>query len=221
MRDCIFLVADSHMEAAFNGFLTRQQFHLSLGTGVFEFDPNQDMIQATGKNDPGVYGSAHQYLSFYQKSHRYAVIALDKQWDGSPGVEKIEQTIAHNMQISGWETDRFVVIVIDPELESWILQDSSMLIQLFKLDVGGDTSPKSWLVKQNAWEVAEPKATDPKTALEKLLKQSTAQKISISAANYKKITSAITVRHCIDPAFHKLKSTLQTWFPPTAAGGTP
>lgn len=183
MRDCVFLVADSHMEAAFNGFLTRPQFHRSLGTNTFDFDPKQDIIQATGRNDPGVYSSAHQYLSFYQKSHRYAVIALDNQWDGSPGVEKIEQTIAHNMLCSGWDAERFSVIVIDPELESWILQDSPVLVQLFKLDIGGEPSPKSWLVKQNAWRVEEPKSADPKAALEKLLKQSTAQRISISAAN--------------------------------------
>lgn len=220
MRDCVFLVADSHMEAAFNGFLTRPQFHLSLGTSAFDFDPAQDFIRATGKNDSGVYGIAHQYLSSYQKTHRYAVIALDNQWDGSPGVEKIERTITHNMHLSGWESDRFVVIVIDPELESWILQDSPALIQLFKLDIGGDTSPKSWLVKQNAWKPEDPKSSDPKAALEKLLKQSKAQKISISAANYKKITSEISVKHCIDPAFCKLRSTLQTWFP-SSAGGTP
>jgi hypothetical protein len=219
MRDCIFLVADSHMEATFNGFLTRSQFHLSLGTGKFEFDPSQDIIQATGKNDPGVYGNAHQYLSFYQKTHRYAVIALDNQWDGSPGVEKIEQTIAHNMQLSGWDADRFVVIAIDPEVEAWVLQDSPVLIQLFKLNIGDECSPKSWLVKQNAWNAEELKSNDPKAALEMLLKQSTAQKISISAANYKKITSEISVKHCIDPAFHKLRSALQVWFPPTVGGG--
>jgi len=32
MRDCIFLLADAEMKAAFEGFLSRPNFHLSLGT---------------------------------------------------------------------------------------------------------------------------------------------------------------------------------------------
>ncbi len=50
MRDCIFLLADKNMEAAFIGFFTREQFHRSLGIRQFEFDPQQDIIVETGND---------------------------------------------------------------------------------------------------------------------------------------------------------------------------
>jgi hypothetical protein len=216
MRDCIFLVADSQMEATFRGFLTREKFYLSLGTGFFEFDPALDIIRPVSdrKGDSIIHQEAHILLRTYQNTHRYAVIVLDKQWDGSPQIARIEQDVAGNMTASGWTADRFVVIVIDPELEAWVLQDSSMLQQIFKLDLGEVSSPKSWLVQKGLWDDAKPKADDPKAALITLLKQSTVQKVPASAANYQKITHAISVKSCIDPAFDKLRSTLQSWFPP-------
>src|SRR5215475_4807580 len=116
MRDCIFLLADKNMEAAFTGFLTRYGFHLSLGIRRFAFDQTQDIIVASS-SDPGVFQRAHELLRLYLHTHRFAVIVLDHAWDGSPDVELLEQTIKSNMLSSGWRTDRVVVIVIDPELE--------------------------------------------------------------------------------------------------------
>jgi len=220
MRDCIFLVADSQMEATFRGFLSRADVFQELGTGQFEFDPAQDIIRATGGNDPGVYVRGHLLLDSYKASHRYAVIVLDNQWDGSPGVTQIEKGIANNMLANGWGVDQFVVIVIDPELETWVLQDAPQILTLFRLNLNSYSSPKPWLVDQRLWDNALPKPTDPKTALQQLLRQSTAQRVPPSAANYQKITSRVSVQHCIDPAFCKLRSTLQTWFPPNV-GGTP
>jgi hypothetical protein len=81
MRDCIFLLADKNMEAAFSGFFTRSEFHMSLGIREFEFDPQQDIIVEAG-NDPGVYTRAHQLISPYLKTHRYAVVVLDNAWEG-------------------------------------------------------------------------------------------------------------------------------------------
>lgn len=220
MRDCIFLVADSQMEATFKGFLGRVDAFQQLGTGQFEFDSTQDIIRATGGNDPGVYVRGHLLLDLYKVSHRYAVIVLDNQWDGSPGVTQIEKGIANNMLASGWAADQFVVIVIDPELEAWIVQDAPEILTLFRLSLNSYMSPKPWLVDQGLWEDALPKPTDPKTALQQLLRQSTAQRVPPSAANYQKITRCISVQHCIDPSFHKLRSTLQTWFPPATGGAS-
>lgn len=93
MRDCIFLLADKNMEATFIGFLTREQFHLSLGIRQFEFDIAEDLIVDESGNDPGVYTRAHEFLRPYQRTHRYAVIVLDNAWEGSPGVATIENNI--------------------------------------------------------------------------------------------------------------------------------
>jgi hypothetical protein len=110
MRDCVFLVADKNMEAAFRGFLGRSQFHQSLGCGVFDFDKNQDLL-VSGEHDPGVYTRAHEFLRSYQKTHRHAVVALDEAWDGSPKALRIEQKIRQDLELSGWEAERVEVVV--------------------------------------------------------------------------------------------------------------
>jgi hypothetical protein len=116
VRDCIFLVADKNMAAAFIGFFTREQFHKSLGIRQFEFDPQQDVIVDESGNDPGVYTRGHELIRPYRQTHRYAVVVLDKAWDGSPGVEEIHDAIQENLIKTGWNQENCAVIVINPEL---------------------------------------------------------------------------------------------------------
>jgi hypothetical protein len=208
MRDCIFFLADKNMEAAFTGFLTREQFHRSLGIKRFEFDPSQDIIVDEGGNDPGVYTRAHQFLRVYQRTHRYAVVVLDNAWEGSPGVEKIHNDIKTNLIETGWDSSCCVVIVIDPELEVWILQDNPNVEEAFRFKQ--DISLRKWLSKKGLWNDSALKPTDPKKAVEDALR---ATKTPRSSAIYKNITSKVSVKGCQDPAFQMLCTTLQQWFP--------
>ncbi len=207
MRDCIFLLADKNMEAVFTGFLTREQFHRSLGTGRFEFDPAQDLIVDEAGNDPGVYTRAHELLRPYQRSHRYAVVVLDNAWDGSPGAVTIQETISSNLSKVGWDADTFAVIVIDPELEAWIWQDSPHVEKALRFSA--EVGLRQWLEGKGLWEANVAKPADPKLAVEQTLK---ATRTPRSSAIYKQITCAISVKGCVDPAFELLKSTLQGWF---------
>ncbi len=209
MRDCIFMLADKNMEATFNGFLTREKFYLSLKISNFEFDPSQDLIVDESGSDPGVYTRAHEFLRPYQKTHRYAVIALDNAWEGSPGVEGIENNISNNMLKTGWEVNNFIVIVIDPELEAWILQDTPVVEQAFRFRQK-NLSMREWLEQRGLWDVDMSKPADPKKAVEDVLKIS---KTPRSSAIYRQITNRVSVRRCLDPAFLKLCSALQQWFP--------
>ncbi|NEQ48438.1 MAG: hypothetical protein F6K00_34875 [Leptolyngbya sp. SIOISBB] len=148
MKDCVFLVADKNMEATFRGFLEREKFHLSLGVGPFDFD----VIVDSGGNDPGVYNYGHELLMPYQKTHRYAVVVLDQAWEGAPASHEIEQDIMANLTASGWTATDCTVIVIVPELEAWIWQDSPHLETAFqfnraKLDVG----MRDWLKENGLW----------------------------------------------------------------------
>jgi hypothetical protein len=153
MRDCIFLLADKNMEAAFTGFLTRDSFHLSLGIRRFAFDQTQDIIVESG-SDPGVLQRAHELLRLYLHTHRFAVVVLDHAWVGSPDVEVIEQTIKGNMLSSGWRTDRVAVIVIDPELEAWLWQDSSHVATALRFTQ--HPSLRQWLEAQSRLIRREP-----------------------------------------------------------------
>ena len=208
MRDCIFLLADLGMVAAFKGFFSRQGFYHALGTAPFHVDPQLDIICDRAGNDPGVYTRAHELLRTYQSSHRYAVIVLDNAWEGSPGVEKIRANISINMELVGWQINRFVVIVIDPELESWMWQDNPHVARAFGFSLR--PSLRDWLCKQALWPADSPKPPDPKLAFEKTLKVS---KAKIPSVVFKKICSGISFKYCVDDAFGLLKHTLQKWFP--------
>lgn len=207
MRDCVFLLADKNMEATFIGFLTREQFNLSLGIRQFEFDLAEDLIVDVSGNDPGVYTRAHEFLRPYQRTHRYAIIVLDNAWEGSPGVTAIENNIKVNMLKTGWDEENFAVIVIDPELEVWIWQDSPHVAAafLFKQNI----PLRKWLEARGLWDASEPKPSDPKKAVEETLKIS---KTPRSSAIYRKITSRVSVKGCTDQAFQRLCSTMQQWF---------
>jgi len=97
MRDCVFLLADTNMKATFEGFLDRDQFHLSLQCGIFEFNAKQDLVVASGDNDPGLYTRGHELLKPYVTTHNHAVVVLDAQWAGSPGAKVIAEHITTNL----------------------------------------------------------------------------------------------------------------------------
>jgi hypothetical protein len=208
VRDCIFLLADKNMEAAFIGFFTREHCHTSLGIRAFNFDPQQDIIVDESGNDPGVYNRAHELIRPYQTTHRYAVVALDNAWNGSPGVEKIQENVTKNMTQTGWDGERFVVIVIYPELEAWILQDNRNVEEALRFQQ--KISLRKWLEEKGLWDANHPKSADPKKAVEDALKMT---KKPRSSAIYKEITSKVSVKYCVDPAFQLLCSRMQQWFP--------
>ncbi len=201
-RDCIFLVADRTMAEVFKGFLEREEFHRSLGCGAFDFDPSQDLIVES--SDPAVFHRAHLLLEPYQRSYRHALVALDAAWGGSPGAAAITAGIEEKLR-SRWE--HCAVIVIDPELEAWIWQDSPHVATAFRYRA--KRLLREWLRDTGDWPADASKPPDPKAAVEKVLRYTRTPR---SAAVYRRIVSRISVRSCGDPAFNKLAETLRRWF---------
>jgi hypothetical protein len=209
MRDCVFLVADSNMAAAFRGFLTRERFYRSLSCGVFHFDPREDLIVDEAGCDPGVYSRAHELLRPYLRTHRYAVVALDNAWDGSPGSERIVAHISNNLQINGWGRERFAVAVIEPELETWLWQDNPHVAEVFRYR--SQPSLRVLLTQQGLWDALMVKPARPKEAVEYVLRLTRRPRSSVL---YAELASRVSVAGCIDTAFQHLAGTLRMWFPP-------
>lgn len=208
MRDCIFLLADRNMQAAFEGFLTRQAFYQSLGCRNFSFDPHQDIAVASGDNDPGLYTRGHELLRPYQATHRHAVVVLDAEWEGSPGKVAITKHLDAQIVATGWMADHFAVIVIDPELESWIWQQNNHVAR--GLGFGNRNELMADKDLQAVWPQGQSKPTSPKEILEALLRK---RRIPRSSAIYKQITAQVSIKHCQDSAFQLLVGSLRTWFP--------
>jgi len=212
MRDCMFYVADLNMEETFKGFLLRDKFYLSLGCGKFEFDPVVDITRAKGRADGGLWRHARILLEGYQQTHQRLVVCLDRDFGGSPGQEKIREDITRQLVAAGWEEKNFVVLVIDPELEQWIWQDSEHVERALK-----HTRPptlREHLAATGEWPEGSPKPLDPKSTLQKIVDRS---RLDRSSDLYGKITSRVSVKNCVDPEFHRFAETLRTWFPPEAA----
>jgi hypothetical protein len=210
LRDCVFWVADNTMAEVFKAFLTRDKFHMSLGCGRFDFDPRQDIFPNAGGNDPGLYVRAHHLVADYALTHKYAVVALDAAWDGSPEPAAIEDHVSNNLA-AVWAAGRYRVIVIEPELEAWVLHDNPHVATAFRYN---GTSPlRHWLRDNGHWPEPLAKPPDPKAAVEALCRFTRTPR---SAAVYAKVVSRITVKTCIDHAFRRLAGTLCEWFPPEA-----
>lgn len=211
MRDIVFLVADLSMQEALRGFLTRDDFHRDYNLGIrpFEFDPRQDLFYAAGLNDPGLYAEGHSILAPLQQTHQRAVVIQDAEWDGSPGAAEICAGLTDRIASTGWPTDRFTVICIEPELETWIWQRNNRVAAPLKFG-GVDEMIAAVRNAGFEWLDGNPKPTRPKEALAAVLRQ---RRIVWSSAIHRSITTNVSLVGCQDPAFLLLRSALQAWFP--------
>jgi hypothetical protein len=208
MRDCFFLVADNNMRFAFEGFLTRENFHCSLECSPFNFDSAEDILVASGDNDPGLYIRGHEILRPAKNTHKHAIVVLDAKWEGTPGRQVITEQLSSRIASTGWGREDFQVIVIDPELENWIWQRNVNLAHFLRFDSLAKLLNDPDV--QRYWSKEKPKPECPKKVLETLLKK---QNMRRSSALYRQISSKVSVKDCQDSAFHLLRDTLRRWFP--------
>lgn len=210
-RDCMFYVADLNMMETFKGFLTRPQFHQSLGCAAFAFDPLTDIKHAAGIAD-SLHTQAGFLLRDFQSTHKRLVVAQDCDFDGSPGQATIKENLMQQLTSVGWATEDFIVLAIDPELEQWIWQDSIHVETALK-----HRSPPSLreaLQQQGLWPADKPKPSNPKETLEAIVFNN---KIRRSSAIYGEIARKVSVKHCVDPEFQRLVTQLRDWFPAKCA----
>lgn len=194
MRDCLFLVADKNMEGMLKGFFSREGFYRALGCGRFDFNPREDLKVAHGQNDPGLYTKANELLQPYASSHRHAVVVVDAEWEGSPGKEAISHRIAEHLANAGWSDDNGCAVVITPELENWVWQDSPHVCSALGSDKAF-AALRAELQVKGFWPPNEMKPDRPKEAVEWVLRQS---KKGRSSAIYQQLATWVTARGCTD-----------------------
>jgi len=156
-RDIVFLLADKGMELVITGFLGRPRFHRSLGCGEFAFNPRLDIIVSPTK-DSGMSKYARGLLKSYERTHRRAVVIVDADWVGSPGAATLREQVERVMS-EGWK--EFAVIVIEPELEAWIMSDNPHLATIF----GCPGNYRELLAEAGWWPADRAKPPRPKEAL--------------------------------------------------------
>ena len=207
MRDCFFIVADANMEHTLGGLLSRERFELTLECHRFAFDPRLDLLRAVGDNDPGLLRRIDSYVRPARTSHSHLVVVIDADWSGSPGAATIRSQIIDACQRSGWAEHDVAAAVIDPELETWIWQDSPIVEKA--LGYAG-RSLRQELASSGAWPLTSAKPARPKETLEAELRR---RRIPRSSALYRQVAQQVSVKNCVDPAFTALRAALQRWFP--------
>ena len=238
MKPLLLLLADSECASTLRGFFGRQKFHLSLGCselklGDVRFDPEKD-IRVHPAHDPGVWKDPQTILYAERNNYEKCLVILDEAWEGAPAPDKIIQDI-EGLVVSEakWARDRFEVILIRPELEAWIWQRNTHVVEAFGFN---GTDKQLWAMLEQksltlepgkkkhrfasanalagfppAWPKNEPKPKNPKGLVEALTHECQSGPVS---GVFNEISSMISLRGCVDPAFKRLRDTLRAWFPP-------
>ena len=205
-KDLVVLTADRNAEFALRGALTRPQ---PLGIRPVLADhfvhPHRD---------PGCLLEAHNFLRPFIRMYSRALVVMDREGCGRETVPRgeLEAQIEEQLSQSGWG-DRAAAIVIDPELEIWVWSPSPAVDSVLGWH-GRAPALRTWLQEQEFTKEQGTKPMRPKEAMEEALR---IVRKSRSSALYRQVAEQVSLARCHDPAFLKLKTMLQGWFPPPQA----
>ncbi len=208
MRELVILVADATMEAVLRTFFERQAVQKTLGCGELAIDPVQDIFRDPVHTDGGVHRRAHEILRRYLRTHRRALVFLDQQFGAERPADQVRLEILENLRRNGW-ADRCEVVVIDPELEVWMWQESPHVARA----VGhrGNRSLRQQLAEEGEWPDDLEKPRAPKETLQRLIREN---RVGVATGVYCDIAKQVSVRGCTDASFRHFLTTLRSWFPP-------
>jgi hypothetical protein len=199
--DLVVLAADGGIEQVMRGLLTRTQ---SLGIRQLE----QVEYPKEKALDSRTFRDAALLANQYRTSHEHALVMLDRAWDlGTKlgGRGEMESSVEKDLEVV-WG-DRASCIVIEPELEVWIWSDSPHVARHLGWD--NNEQLRQWLAETEYWGHGSSKPSDPKAAYKAAIY---AKRVPHSNSIFRQLAEVVGLKHCQDPAFHKLRSTLQRWF---------
>lgn len=199
--DLVILVPDNNLEHGISSLLRRPQ---AMGIHSITYK-----IYIHTQRDPGCLRESHDFLRSFTKRYRYALVLFDRHGcgrDDSP-VGCLEEEVRSRLSRCGWN-DRADVVILDPELESWVWSDSPKVNECLGWS-GRNPGLQAWLRQEGLWQSGEIKPKDPKTCLEKALQQVSKPR---SSGIYAQLGASVGIERCTDPAFARFKTILQRWF---------
>ncbi len=204
-KDLVILTADLDAENAVRGILTRSP---SLNIRQLEEGANF-AIHRHPQRDAGCRSAAESFLEGFVRTHRHALVVFDHDgcgWeDRCP--DAVESELEGRLSRAGWE-GRCAVVVIAPELEAWVWSDSPNVDSELGW-TGRHPTLREWLVSDNLLAANGTKPADPKTAMERAMRQA---RKPLSPNVFARLAETVGLNRCEDRAFLKLKTTLQGWY---------
>lgn len=200
-NDLVIIVADKNMEAAINGILSRNK---SLGIRQISHT-----IFPHYHRDPGCRLESHRLLESSTPKFQYAIVMFDREGCGAENIprEELENNVEVNLASSGWK-GRSIALVLDPELEVWVWKNSPHVATAMGWE-GKNPDLYAWLKENGYINEGEKVPNHPKEAMEAALRVVHKPR---SSSIYLQLAKNVGLKNCTNPAFIKLKKTLQEWF---------
>jgi len=204
-KDLVVLVPCQDIEVSIDNLLSR---HKALEIRELKRTRDYDVYRHLGK-DPGCLLESHDFLRPFSNQYTRALVLFDRQGCGKDNFsrEHLETEVEERLAANGWN-DRAAAVVIDPELEAWVWNDSPHVSAVLGWQEG-QADLCSWLIGQGFMNEGEAKPHHPKEAVEQVLRLVRKPR---SAALYGQLAERVTLQKCVDPAFSKFKLLLQGWF---------
>ena len=200
--DLVVLLPGKDERAMIEGLLARGA---SLG-----IRPVRPEFVVHHQRDPGCYKNAEALLRLFANRARHALVMFDHEGSGQEGrsAREVEEDVRDRLRRSGWE-DRAEVLVLEPELETWVWSDSPVVAEALGWE-RREPPLRRWLEERGLWNPGEPKPHRPKEAVEAALET---VRLSRSSAIYGRIAAGVSLKRCVDPSFLRLTQILKEWFP--------
>ncbi|MCS7209263.1 MAG: DUF4276 family protein [Fimbriimonadales bacterium] len=194
MKDLVILVADKDAEQVLKALLSER--HQSLGIRPVEYD-----IFVHPERDGGVRSRSAEFLRKYADDYRYALVLLDYEGCGATETaSQLETKLESALNAAGWQ-DRVAVIVIQPELESWVFSPSPHVVEVIA-DGRREIYDRHCANRSG-------KPPRPKETMQQILREAGVPR---SSALFYELARRVSLRSCADPAFQKLTRVLLRWF---------
>lgn len=206
LKDLFVLVADSNMKATVQALLSRTE---AMSIRVVNAE-----IRTHPQKDSGCCGGGVEFLSAFPRQFYRALLMFDREGCGKEDLASvdIERMIEERLSHVGWN-DRARVVVLDPELETWVWSSSPHVEEC--LGWRNQSIPlRRWLLDRGYLCHANGKPVRPKEAMEEALY---ATRTPRSSAIYRRLAETVSWRGCVDRAFLRLQDILREWFGSTGS----
>lgn len=205
MKDLLLIVPDKNTHFALRGALARPK---AMGIQEITFD-----FAVHPHRDSGVRISGAAIAGLRRSQFLHAVLLFDHEGCGDENTspEAMQDSIEAQLTPKWGANAR--TVVISPEVDVWLWGSDNALAEVLRWKE--DVPIRNWLI-EHGWTFDEDgKPNRPKEAFEKLREVHGRPR---SSSLYEEIAGKISLRHCTDPAFVRLRTILAGWFPAAGHG---